>query len=247
MNTAGHEKFIMTPISKILEDANRACVSLGFGIESQPLASYVMQTTFLRMTGASEQKLKCICWEIATADYNFRYELLKKPLGECSSYDDKKNIFKSICDTLTKNKVDIEVSESEKDMIIATATTNFDKLLENSHFSIWFESELLKYKEYVKAHKLKRGHFCNLNANGVLSFIDGNLVTFYKDVVYRTRNRYAHNLMSYQLNVPTLTQLSTKDYSKNNHFRMFSTLILMDGIFMTMFSKFLAYKTEHCY
>lgn len=247
MNSIGHEKFIKTPITKILEEANSACISFGFGIESQPLATYVMQTTFLRMTGASEQKLKCICWEIATTDYNFRYELLKKPLGECSSYDDKKNIFKSICDALKGHNIDINYSDTEKDRIIKMARGNLDSLLSNTPFVHWFELEVLEYRNYCNANILDRKAFCNTNKEGGLSLFEKELMDYYKNVVYRFRNRYAHNLTSYQLNIPTFTQLASNDNSENNHFRMLSTLILFDGIFMALFDKFLAYKAEHHY
>ena len=53
-----------------------ACTGIGDGVETQSLCEYVLQTTFLKMTGASEQKLKCICWEIATYDYEYRHRYL---------------------------------------------------------------------------------------------------------------------------------------------------------------------------
>ena len=45
------------------------------------LKDYFLSSIFLRMTGAQEQKLKCICWEIATHNYDFRYEYMKKVWG----------------------------------------------------------------------------------------------------------------------------------------------------------------------
>ena len=95
-----HYSFIVTPISRILKDSVNACRGIGCGINTQPLCEYIMQTTFLKMTGASEQKLKCICWEMATYDYEYRYQKLSKPLGECSCYDEKKNIFNDILNVI---------------------------------------------------------------------------------------------------------------------------------------------------
>ena len=77
MGYGKHTKFILTPVFEILKDCVNATKGIGTGIETYPLCDYIMQTTFLKMTGASEQKLKCILWEIATNDYTFRYEFLR--------------------------------------------------------------------------------------------------------------------------------------------------------------------------
>ena len=89
MVNAKHAKFILTPIFEILKDCVNATKGIGIGIETYPLCEYIMQTTFLKMTGASEQKLKCILWEIATNDFHFRYEFLKTSYGECSNIKEK--------------------------------------------------------------------------------------------------------------------------------------------------------------
>lgn len=62
-----HNKFILLPISEILKDVATASVGVGTGIETYPLCDYVMQSVFLKMTGSQEQKMKCICWELASA------------------------------------------------------------------------------------------------------------------------------------------------------------------------------------
>ena len=86
MRTNTHSDFIFSPITEVLKDAVTASSGIGNGIETFPLYDYVMQSTFLKATGFQEQKMKCICWEIATFDYEYRYEFTKTPLGECSSY-----------------------------------------------------------------------------------------------------------------------------------------------------------------
>ena len=92
-----HNEFIQTPIFNILQECVLACNGLDDNIETQPLHEYIMQSVFLKMTGASEQKLKCICWEMATEDYEYRYDFLNnKKYGECSSYDEKSKIYKDI-------------------------------------------------------------------------------------------------------------------------------------------------------
>lgn len=247
MNTTGHTQFIMTPISNIIRDTANACGSLGDGMESQPLASYIMQTTFLRLTGASEQKLKCICWEIASFDYEFRYELLKDPLGECSSYKDKKDIFNHICKCLRQYETPAELEDAEKDIIIGQATIALEKILDKSIFSNWFERDMIYYRDNLRINKIEKKHFCKKESGDNIRLLENILIDYYTEYVYRQRNRYAHNLTSYQLNIPTFTQLQKFDTSKNNHFRMFSLLILLDEIFMKYYEKFLRVRREHSY
>ena len=247
MNSIGHEQFIMTPISNIIGDTNRACICIGDGMESYPLASYIVQTTLLRLTGASEQKLKCICWEFASFDYEFRYEMLKNPLGECSSYDNKKNIFKSICKSLVKYDICLDLLKEERKKILNASTSELESMLDESLLAIWFPKEMNVFRNINAKGTLKGTMFCNIGENNIPSFLEKALKEYYENYVYRYRNRYAHNLTSYQMNVPTLTQLSNMDREKNNHFRMFSTLILLDGIFMKYFEKLQTVKLSHSY
>ena len=85
MKCGKHTKFIFTPVSEILKDCVNATKGLSMGVETYPLCDYIMQTTFLKMTGASEQKLKCILWEIATNDFEFRYDFLSSKTSYCSA------------------------------------------------------------------------------------------------------------------------------------------------------------------
>lgn len=92
-----HTDFILTPLFEILSDGVNACTPLQIGIENSSLGEYFMQSLFLRMTGAQEQKMKCICWVMATNDYRYRYDLLNvKQYGECSEYKHKKEVFKDL-------------------------------------------------------------------------------------------------------------------------------------------------------
>lgn len=78
----------------VLAEGVHVCTSMPVGIENSALGEYFMQSLFLRVTGAQEQKLKCICWVMATNDYRYRYDLLNvKNYGECSEYKHKKGIY----------------------------------------------------------------------------------------------------------------------------------------------------------
>lgn len=105
-----HTEFILTPLEDILIDGFNACEGVADRIDSFPMKEYFMQSLFLKMTGAQEQKLKCICWEMATNNYQYRYEYLNmKKYGECSSYKDKNDIFHDILTNIREVCRDFEV------------------------------------------------------------------------------------------------------------------------------------------
>ena len=93
-----HSRFSLTPLAHILEDGANACRGVGDGIETYPLCDHVMQSLFLRMTGALEQKMKCLGWELATEDYDFRRFYLndQKMMGEYSNYNSKNILYNQI-------------------------------------------------------------------------------------------------------------------------------------------------------
>ena len=72
-----HEAFILTPITSVLEEMTVAASGIDAGIETYPLWDYILQSTFTKMTGFQEQKMKCIDWELATNGYDYRRFFLK--------------------------------------------------------------------------------------------------------------------------------------------------------------------------
>lgn len=110
-----------------------------------------------------------------------------------------------------------------------------------------FEKEYIEFNDYCYSNPIKKSFFCNINRDDNISFFESDLKKYYEDYVYRQRNRYAHNLTSYQINIPSFSQLVKSESEKNNHFRMMAILILMDGIFMRLFEKFQTMKSLHTY
>lgn len=101
MFTEVHTDFILNPLMDVLAEGVHVCTSMPVGIENSALGEYFMQSLFLRVTGAQEQKLKCICWVMATNDYRYRYDLLNvKNYGECSEYKHKKGIYVDLCNLI---------------------------------------------------------------------------------------------------------------------------------------------------
>lgn len=70
-----HSEFILTPVANILHDTAIITCSMNCGIEMYPLWDNIMQSVFMKMTGAQEQKMKCVCWEIATVDFDLRRDI----------------------------------------------------------------------------------------------------------------------------------------------------------------------------
>lgn len=243
MGYGKHTKFILTPVFEILKDCVNATKGIGTGIETYPLCDYIMQTTFLKMTGASEQKLKCILWEIATNDYQFRYDFLKTSYGECSSLDDKKKVFNVLKNQVKSMNSDEELFEKIYDNLTITkiqekAEQEIIVLFEHSILSIWQGKEFNNFKKY--STNLLKKHFCNFpdpKDKRNISLIDG-IIDYYR-IVFKHRNRCAHNLKSYQTNLPDLSTLVNKEYDYENYFFRFSILVLLDEIFMKLYSEYL--------
>ena len=284
----------MTPIASILRDTVTACNGIGNGIETQSLAEYVLQTTFLKMTGAQEQKLKCICWEMATNDFDYRYHYLKKDYGECSSYSDKNSIYRDLVEMIVKYDTtfsvaelfcDVDISSKENVLIDkkikeakkaqerqkgrkltdaelqslingieASWTTNGICEKDRAKYSrvVLFESmqdlveeiicgtmvsqwEQHNYQNYIKNWKiLANDQFALDNA-----LMDKDWQDFYTNVVYKHRNRCAHNLSSFQNNLPTLKTLVGEEYAYDNYYYRFSFLLLLDDIFMRLYKAYI--------
>lgn len=243
MENGKHTKFILTPIFEILKDCVNATKGISIGIETYPLCDYIMQTTFLKMTGASEQKLKCILWEIATNDYTFRYDFLKTSYGECSALDEKKKVFKALNTQVKVLNSDKEYlkkifDDKTKTKIQDRASQEIIDLFEHSIVSIWQGNQFRYFKNNSKS--FLKNQFCTiqkikeeLNVSLIEKGID------YNTIVWRHRNRCAHNLKSYQINLPDLSTLVNKDYDYENYFFRFSVLILLDEIFMKLYSEYL--------
>ncbi len=210
-----------------------ALQGVGLGIETHPLSEYIMQTTFLKMTGASEQKLKCICWEVSSYDYEFRREYLKNGYGECSCGKDKNNVYKDVGKAIhrldnTYNDKSLFKDCHDKDLFIEDVINTIEGIMECSLLSEWDMRDYVYFKSHwkdvIKKDQCARGEL-----------MKNDLKDYYEKIVYRHRNRCAHNLTSYQNNLPTLKKLAEEGYRYENYFFRFAILVLLDEIFMRQF------------
>lgn len=231
-----HTEFILSPITKILEDVVSASTGIGSGIETFPLCDYIMQSVFIKMTGFQEQKMKCVCWELATNDYEYRYDFTQKPLGECSNYKDKQKIYSDLIKQIEKygKKLPEELIENKNDILIGTFS-EIENTFSGTNLSIWAQNDFLKFRKLLNNVEAK--HFAN--DKGTL-FSDNSLRNIYDNHLYRLRNRIAHNTQSYQQNLPTLKTLISDDYIYENYFVYFTILVLIDKIFIELYKKYLS-------
>jgi hypothetical protein len=228
-----HKDFILSPITDILSNVVSANAGIGNGIETYPLGDYVMQSVFLKMTGFQEQKMKCICWELATYDYEYRYRRFTlKPLGECSSYDEKKIIYKDLIEQIKKHIPDFDVSASlDKELIKKTTFSEIKDIFSNTNFSTWSQKNFIEFTSNTTL--IQSNYFCN--ANNLLE----NVLQDKYLLLYNHRNRCAHNTLSYQQNLPTLQTIINESYRYDNYFVRFALLILLDKIFIALFKKYI--------
>ena len=232
-----HRKFISLPISSVLDDVKTASKGIDFGIEGYPLCDYIMQSVFIKMTGFQEQKMKCICWELATHDYDYRYHRFsKEKLGECSKYDEKTKIYSDLIGQIKKYRSDFSIiNESDREVILKKSSSEVEEIFSDSNLSIWAQR---KYFDYEKIwERIGNGHFASDGKN-LLKFMDSGvcLRKVYTNHLYRHRNRIAHNTQSYQHNLPTLKTLAETDFLYENYFVWFALLNLIDKIVIHLYS-----------
>lgn len=229
-----HYNFIQTPIETVLEEAAAACKCLGKGMETFPLCDYMFQSVFLQMTGFQEQKMKCICWDISTIDYEFRRDWLRDlgKNGEFSSIDAKGWVYKNI---LTRIDFSREMKSDndkllEKSLIKQKIFSKIDHILDKTFFSECAQRDFMTFRK--SKDLFKTTHF----ANDCL--LEKCLIDIHK-MLYNHRNKCAHNTISYQDNIPTLKALASESNKYNNYFIWFALLMLIDLVSIKLYDLYL--------
>ncbi len=233
-------KFIMTPITSVIEDMVTATNGLSKGIETYPLWDYILQSTFIKMTGFQEQKMKCIDWELANNDYEYRRIFLNgsNNKGEYSDYDAKRQVFNALLDGILK------LTGSSKEVFYSDYCMNmmFDpkrdvlRIIENTKV---VEGKQREYNYFIRCDKEFSNQYFVLNTSGkttVLLF--QNMLQKRYEELYKQRNRIAHNVISFQDNLPKFSKLVEEDELSRNYFFWFSILVLIDEIFMELYKKY---------
>ena len=242
-----HSRFILKPMSDLLIEALSAISTIGDGIESVPVSDYILQSVFLRMTGFQEQKLKCIVWDLATIDYVYRFERFsKRPVGECSCYDEKNIIYKDLYRMLSDKGV--EISDDIRNDIFEQAKEKIIEICSKSNLRKWYSLQYVEFESYLteisslcimtEEHLFKQASNCtNKEKDGKQWRCTHGLCMqkVFEQAVYQFRNQCAHYTQSYQNNLPTLKTLASPYYRYCNYFVRFFMLVLIDEIFRYLY------------
>ena len=225
-----HEEFILSPIEQILEDAANATNLLNKRIEAFPLNDYILRSVFLEMTGFQEQKFKCIAWDIATENFEFRFDYLHKYAGRYfSNYNDKNEFYKELIKILGES---VGLSETEKKLILEDAKDRIESIIEKSNLKDWNRRD---YKVFIDNIAVEINEK-EIALNKHLLKEGGSTQEIYKKL-YLNRNRVAHNIPSYQQNLPKFKILEDEKFGYSNYFVWFYILIVIDRIMINLYKK----------
>lgn len=229
-----HTDFIISDIFDVVDDAIMSTSSIGQNIAHYSLCEYLFQSVFLRLTGYQEQKLKCILWEIASDDLDFRYKYLSGSVkvNECSQLSDKNIVYNILTKTLEdKNHPFLFPDEIEINRQISEIKDNLISKFETSVFRKWLPREYSRFIEFSSNIRYKRDGYFTLKS----IFGGDNYLNEAFDKLYRHRNRCAHNLLSYQSNVPKLLDFTKDVDGSDNYFTRILLLCMIDNVFTRMF------------
>lgn len=221
--------FITTSVYEILQEGVAAVECLQYnGIDTYPALGYFLQSVFLRMTGFEEQKLRNICWEVASLDLDYRYQMIQGRVsyGEYSKLEDKKKVY----DLLREKTKDLGLSfnfDSKKGSMLSEVKSEMESTLKDTLVSQSYPSAYHQYEIFVKSWK--NDHFAQ---GGQL--LGGSIEKVY-EALYKQRNRCAHNTPSYQQDAVTFTDMQDGQMINSNYFSYFAILLLLDKIFIEAF------------
>lgn len=239
---AKHNDFIFSPIEHVLEEGINALSSISEGIETYPLNEYIMKSIFLQMTGFQEQKFKCIAWEMATEDYEFRRDFLNDFAKEgFSTYNSKQKLYKKLMELLERSEFSKEVRKT----IVDESKKCIVNLIDDSKVKYWNESKYNDFKQQIK-NKVSYENIAKKSENRdkvVYNLLENHVQIIYEEL-YRNRNRFAHNTMSYQQNLPVFEEMEMEEFGYNNYFVWFYLLIVIDKIMVKLYKEFCNIRVE---
>ncbi len=243
-----HIPFILKPATEIAKEAVWSLNATSGGIETYPVCGYLLHSLFLKLTGAQEQKLKCICWEMACRDYDYRYERLERNrYSECSDYKDKNMVYNDILDEIRKLDEAFAVDDVLRDAIVSDWKHSARQLFENSLMAENFKKKYDDYcsliagvnKKWIMDKTQLLTNKSNLPVAELAATCGNGLKELFEKYVYKERNRCAHNTRSYQHNLPSLKGMMAEEYKLQNYFLFMSVMLLLDKIYVKLFETYL--------
>ena len=245
---SNHLPFILKLATEIVKEAIWSLNATNSGIETYPISSYLLHSLFLKLTGAQEQKLKCICWELACRDYEYRFERFERNrYSECSDYDDKNMVYKDILNAIKKHDDSFLITDDIKNNILNVWKDSTRQLFEHSVLCHNFKRKYDEYKELIidvdKEWIMNNNQLFtkedNISRAARIKTFNLGLQGLFKKYIYVERNRCAHNTRSYQHNLPSIKELVSPEHKLQNYFLFMSVIILLDEIYKTLFETYL--------
>lgn len=229
MKKRPHQDFILSPITTLMQSAVESEKAFGNGMEMKPISEYVIKSLFLETTGFLEQKCKCICWELATDDYDFRYEWLSEEdrrQGEYSTYDSKNYVYKNLFSHIEKEGF----SEDERMSFLESSKTEILYLFCNTPMESLYSRD---YRNLFKRDlKKELVQFCSNN-----NMFFQNVMQKEFENLYNYRNRCAHNTVAYQKNIPDFKSIREGKFNLE-YFTWFYILNAMDKVYIELFKEY---------
>ena len=248
IQTNNHIPFILRPATEIVKEAIWSLNATNGGIETYPISSYLLHSLFLKLTGAQEQKLKCICWEIACRDYEYRYDRFERNrYSECSGYDDKNMVYNDILNAIKKHDNSFLITDDIKNNILHVWKTSTRELFGNGVLYHNFKRKYDEYKElitdvdkkWIMNNKQLHTNEDNISPEARRKTFNLALQGLFKKHVFVERNRCAHNTRSYQHNLPSIKEMVSPEHKLQNYFLFMSIIILLDEIYRKLFETYL--------
>ena len=243
-----HLPFILKPATELVKEAIWSLNATNGGIETFPISSYLLHSLFLKLTGAQEQKLKCICWELACRDYEYRYDRFERNrYSECSDYTDKNMVYNDILNAIKKLDKSFLITDDIKNNIVSVWKESTRQLFEDSVLCYNFKRKYDEYKELINDVDNKwimnnTQLFTkedNISTAAKQNTFNLTLQGLFTKYVYKERNRCAHNTRSYQHNLPSIKEMVSLEHKLQNYFLFMSIIILLDEIYRKLFETYL--------
>lgn len=231
-----HENFILSEMSDMMKEIVSACNAIPAGIETFAANDYIFQTLFMKMTGFQEQKMKCICWELATDDFDFRRDYMQQAggLGEMSTAASKKYVYQHLVEIVKMSQGGFDLTNDlDKASIVSKVKDDVTKTFGNSPLA---ESNMRFYQEFTNIYD--NDFTPDYFATSETELLAGNLVTIY-ECLYKHRNRCAHNAFSYQKNLPAMKQLAANEIIYESYYVRYALLLLIDEVMIGLYKKLL--------
>lgn len=251
MNRDEHITYINSRLIDLLREVVCNANRLGRGMEANAVIGHLLQSLFLQMAGAQEQKMKCICWELATDDLTYRYKRYYDgwSLSQCSTLKDKSHVYRDLLFAIHQEESAYHLfhNDTEKQSFVNNIFSSVCGIFENTNITEFHKKKYDEFKDFFRGLHMDNivpsegdSFFKNGGKNFTVSTATSKTEMYaVYSLLYKLRNKCAHNTPSYQLNLPSLKELRDSRHQKyDNIFIFYATLVIIDEIFRILFKKY---------